>query len=377
MSEKGTEQASPQRKRKARDQGDLPRSRDLLGATATFGGITALGWIAKRLYIAWCWVFVTGLQFASSQKVDDGREWIHFAYSAVWAVGGYLVTILGATFICVLIVGIAQNGGLNLRGNLLQPKIKRFDPATNFRNLFSLRSFMRLLKSLAPVGVLSAFGWISLTKVTFGMPIMSTARIPLAFSVVHALALDGAWILLIWACVDYAAEWRSWNGRLKMSKQEVREEMRDSVGNPVIKGRIRQIQRAMRRRKIKADVSQASVVITNPTHYAVALQFSFETMQAPTVITKGRDLIAKDIREEARWAGVPIIENPPLARSLYRATEPGRTIPIELYSVVAGILAYLYRRDVEQRLSHRKMPAQHRYGMAAQMSGLGGGFEGA
>jgi flagellar biosynthetic protein FlhB len=120
------------------------------------------------------------------------------------------------------------------------------------------------------------------------------------------------------------------------------------MGNPQIKAKVRQIQRAMRKRKVKADMSRASVVITNPTHYAVALAFSFETMSAPTVLAKGRDLLAAEIREEAQWAGVPIIENPPLARSLYKMVEPGQSIPFELYAAVAGILAYLYRQKVEE-----------------------------
>jgi flagellar biosynthetic protein FlhB len=122
------------------------------------------------------------------------------------------------------------------------------------------------------------------------------------------------------------------------------------MGNPQIKAKVRQIQRAMRKRKVKADMSRASVVITNPTHYAVALEFSFETMSAPTVLAKGRDLLAAEIREEARWAGIPIIENPPLARSLYKMVEPGQSIPFELYAAVAGILAYLYRQKVEERV---------------------------
>src|SRR5215469_4974477 len=132
----------------------------------------------------------------------------------------------------------------------------------------------------------------------------------------------------------------------------------------------------MRRRKVKADISRASVVITNPTHYAVALEFSFETMLAPVVLTKGRDLHAAEIREEARWAGVPVIENPPLARSLYKLVEPGQSIPIELYSAVAGILAYLYRKQVEERMRTRdgqQGGGHHGTTGLAGMRGFGGG----
>jgi flagellar biosynthetic protein FlhB len=161
-----------------------------------------------------------------------------------------------------------------------------------------------------------------------------------------------------------------------MTKQEIREEMKEAMGNPEVKGRIRQIQRAMRKRKVKADMSRASVVITNPTHYAVALEFSVETMQAPIVLAKGRDLFAAEIREEARWAGVPIIENPPLARSLYRMVEVGQSIPFELYSAVAGILAYLYRQKMEERMRRERQMQQMRAypAMAMGMRGVGGGM---
>jgi flagellar biosynthetic protein FlhB len=211
-------------------------------------------------------------------------------------------------------------------------------------------------------------------------PAMSMVRLPLTFSGAYSLALDASWIMLAWSALDYAIEWRSWNQRLKMSKQEIREELRDSMGNPEIKGKIRQIQHAMRRRKVKADLSRASVVITNPTHYAVALEFSFESMQAPVVLAKGRDLLAAEIREEAKWAGIPIVENPPLARSLYRMVDPGQSIPFELYSAVAGILAYLYRQKVEERVRRQRQQEANRtvmaYSpqMATGMRGVGGGM---
>ena len=115
--------------------------------------------------------------------------------------------------------------------------------------------------------------------------------------------MDAAWVTLAWSGLDYVVEWVAWNKRMKMTKQQQKDEMKEAMGNPQVKGRIRQVQNAMRRRKVKADISKASVVITNPTHYAVALEFSFETMQAPKVLAKGSDLHAAAIREEARWAG--------------------------------------------------------------------------
>jgi flagellar biosynthetic protein FlhB len=139
-----------------------------------------------------------------------------------------------------------------------------------------------------------------------------------------------------------------------MSREDMRDEYKETEGNPQIRGRIRNLQRQARRRKVKADVSKAAVVLTNPTHYAVALSFDFTTMEAPKVVAKGRNLLAEEIKAEARWAGVPIIENPPLARSLYRLVEPGQAIPVDLYAAVAAILAYLYRQRVEAELRERR-----------------------
>jgi flagellar biosynthetic protein FlhB len=157
-----------------------------------------------------------------------------------------------------------------------------------------------------------------------------------------------------WSAVDYLVEWQSRESRLKMSKQDMRDEFKETEGSPQIRGRIRNLQRQARRRRVKEDVSKAAVVLTNPTHYAVALGFDFTTMEAPRVMAKGRNLLAEEIKAEARWAGVPIVENPPLARSLYRSVEVGQPIPADLYAAVAAILAYLYRQRVEAELRERR-----------------------
>jgi flagellar biosynthetic protein FlhB len=169
--------------------------------------------------------------------------------------------------------------------------------------------------------------------------------------------------------VDYIVQWRSWEDRMRMSKQEIREEMKESEGSPQVRSRIRGLQRQMRRRKLKADVKRATVVITNPTHYAIALSFDFETMEPPKVLTKGRNLLAEQIKSEARWAGVPIVENPPLARSLYRTVAEGHSIPVDLYAAVAAILAYLYRKQVEEKVRRqRAAEAAERVKEASQAS---------
>jgi flagellar biosynthesis protein FlhB len=356
MADKGTEQATPLRKKKARERGDRVHSRELLSAVAMLGGVVTLGGLSNRLVSSWGRAYSASLRSAVSLGDQGGESLLvgavrQVVLPALLPVG----LILAMSFAGALLSGVAQSGGIRIYPSALGVKFAKLNPVKNLGNLFSLRSATRIAKSLAPAAVMMILACGALKTLIIPMPVMSLVRLPATFSTAYGLALDAAWITLVWSGLDYAIEWRSWNQRLKMSKQELREEIRDSMGNPQIKGKIRQIQRAMRKRRVKADMSRASVVITNPTHYAVALEFSFETMSAPTVLAKGRDLLAAEIREEARWAGIPTIENPPLARSLYRSVEPGQSIPFELYAAVAGILAYLYRAKVEERVRQARL----------------------
>jgi flagellar biosynthesis protein FlhB len=355
MADKGTEQATPLRKKKAKDKGDSVHSRELLSAMAMLGGIMMLGAMSNGFVADWGKVYQESLRSATTNvsglNGQSGEQLFNVAVRRILVPALMPVGfVMAASFAGALASGVAQSGGVQIYPSAVELKFSKLNPVTNLGNLFSLRSATRLVKSLVPAAVMVVLGWGALKALMIPMPVMSLLRLPATFSTAYGLALDAAWVTLVWSALDYAIEWRSWNQRLKMSKQELREEMRDAMGNPQIKAKIRQAQRAMRKRKVKADMSRASVVITNPTHYAVALEFSFETMSAPTVLAKGRDLLAAEIREEARWAGVPIIENPPLARSLYKMVEPGQSIPFDLYAAVAGILAFLYRQKVEERV---------------------------
>ena len=358
MTDKGTEQATPLRKKKAREKGDSVHSRELLSATAMLGGVVMLGAVSQKFVSTWSRVYVETVHTAIATvgaSADGSQEQIR--QLAVRLIAPALLPaglVMAASFIGALLSGVAQTGGVRIHPNAVAFKFTKLNPVANLGNLFSLRSATRLMKSLVPAAVMVLLGWGALKALIPPLPVMSLLRLPETFSTAYLLAVDAACVTLLWSGLDYAIEWRSWNQRLKMSKQELREELRDAMGNPQIKAKVRHIQRAMRKRRVKADLSRATVVITNPTHYAVALEFSFETMSAPIVLVKGRDLLAAEIREEARWAGVPMIENPPLARSLYKAVEPGQSIPFELYAAVAGILAYLYRQKVEERMRNER-----------------------
>jgi len=261
--------------------------------------------------------------------------------------------VMAAVAAAALAAGVMQTGGISFFAGAIGFKPDRINPIGNIKNLFSTRAAARLAKSLLPASLLGVFAVQRIAR-ELTLPPFSTARLELLGSDVYGLLLAAAWLLFGWSAIDYLVEWRSRESRLKMSKQDMRDEMKQTEGNPQIRSRIRGLQRQMRRRKVKADVSKAAVVLTNPTHYAVALGLDFTTMEAPKVMAKGRNLLAEEIKAEARWAGVPIIENPPLARSLYRSVEVGQPIPVDLYAAVAAILAYLYRQRVEAELRDRR-----------------------
>lgn len=356
MSEKGTEKATEQRKEKARKKGDFVHSRELLSAVSMLAGVLVLGVSARQFLSGWDEVYVRSLLLGLGDigAEDLDRAVVRILAPSLLPVG----LVLAASFSATLMAGAGQSGGLKINGEALTIKPERLNPATNLGNIFSLRSMTRMAKSLIPAAAVVALGVKAMQESILPMPVMSVARLPVTLGACFDLMEKAAWVMVAWAALDYAVERMAWNKKLRMTKQEMRDEVKETMGNPQVKGRIRRIQNAMRRRKAKADISRASVVVTNPTHYAVALEFSFESMLAPTVLVKGQNLHALRIREEARWAGVPIVENPPLARSLYKGVEEGQAIPYELYAAVAGILAFLYRQQVEKAARERRAASE-------------------
>lgn len=362
-----TEKASPRQRQKASERGDRTRSRDLMSGAAMLAGVFALGKVAERWVACWANAYRVFLD------LGQPRAWAKMSAEqtmcalrrALLAATEPLLTVFVAVMLAAVGAGLMQGGGFALNFEALTPKPERLNPVENAKHIFSLRGATRLGKSLVPVALLGFFAMHAIAAQA-EIPPMSTQRYPDLFALVYNLGLDAAWIFLGWAGIDYLMEWRSRESRLRMSRQEMRDEFKETEGSPQIKSRIRGLRRQMRRRQLKADISRASVVVTNPTHYAVALSFDFETMDAPRVLAKGRDVLAAQIREEAQWAGVPIVENPPLARSLYRQVEPGQAIPIELYAAVAGILAWLYRREVEERVKRERAQAAGRRALEAK-----------
>jgi flagellar biosynthetic protein FlhB len=241
--------------------------------------------------------------------------------------------------------GVAQ-GGLVFAPAALTPNLNRLSPGSRLKQLFSLNAVSHALKALLPTAVIVYLAISQLARDWMQLPTLlhGNGGGLVAFTLRHMfeLAWKASLVLLVWSAADYFLErWRHEN-ELKMSKQDLRDEFKETEGNPAIKMRIRRLQRQARRRRLLKDVERAAVVITNPTEFAIALEFRME-MEAPVVVAKGRNLLAAQIREVALWHGIPLVENPPLAHALYRAVEVGQSIPPKLYAVVAEILAAIWR----------------------------------
>ena len=259
--------------------------------------------------------------------------------------GRLLLPFLGLNLVLALATGFAQRG-FTFSAKPLQPKFERLNPAQGFKRLFSTKALVDLVKSLAKFGLLA---WVAFSVLEPRIPtLLATLKLPLAQSMnlfqsaMFALYRNLMLAMLVLALADFAWQRSSWEKSIRMTKQEVKDEGKDSEGNPEIKQRQKSIMLAAARRRMLAEVPKATVVVTNPTHVAVALRYD-EKSAAPICVAKGLDHLALKIREKARESGVPILERPDLARALYRTVAVEKAIPQDLYQAVAQVLAFVYR----------------------------------
>jgi flagellar biosynthetic protein FlhB len=343
-----TEQATPRRRNKAREQGQVARSRELPGvfALAAVAGVMTL--MAPTAVTHWTSFYRNTLYAAGSGDIESNGPVIFWSVIEVMR---WIAPILLAGMFASMLTGLAQ-GGVNFAPGALTLKFERFNPASKLGQIFSPVGFSNLMKSLLPFG---AILWITINTVRTHWETMTHASSlglrPFATfegSMVLELTWKSGLVLIAWSAVDYLLTLRKMDSDMKMTKQEVRQEFKDTEGNPLIKSRIRQLQRAMRRKQSLQAAVTASVIVTNPTHYAVALRYLTD-MPAPVVVAKGRNLLAEKIKQLARENEIMLIENRPLAQALYKSVEVGDSIPASLYQAVAEILAVVFRAQAEVR----------------------------
>lgn len=343
-----TEQPTQRRRLRAKEQGQVTRSRELSGIM-TMGCAVCVTVLMTQAGAAHFAIFFRSvLEFASTDSIQPNGPLLFWTMLEVLR---WVVPILLAAFAVALLIGFAQ-GGFVFAPAALALKPERFNPATRLAQMFSITSFGQVLKSLLPF---AAILWVGVAGISsHWQAMLLTPEMGLrAFSqLVGSMILEIGWksglILLFWAGVDYLLQWFKNEGDMKMTKQEIKEEMKESDGSPENKARIRRIQRQLRRRKMLQATETATVVVTNPTHYAVALRFELH-MEAPVVVAKGLNLLAERIKAIARDKEIPLIENRPLAQALYKSVEVGDAIPSKLYHAVAEILVLVFKAQAEVR----------------------------
>src|SRR5271165_1036628 len=340
-----TEQATPRRRQKAREKGRIARSRELSGALVSFAGVLALMWVTSAQLQRWRGWWRALPDYAA--RADFSSAMPVLTWTGIAALR-WIIAPLTLVWLLALGSNLAQ-GGFVFSAEALAPNAERMSPAKKLGQMFSIAGLAPPAKSLIPFSVLLYLGvsmlardWDRLLRAG-QLPIGAIGE--LAYKQAFEICWKSALVLLLWAGIDYLLQRQKLERDLRMSKQELRDEYKETDGNPTVKARLRRLQRQMRRRRMLKDVEHASVIVTNPTHFAVALEYRPE-MAAPVVVAKRANLLAEQIKQVARWHEVPIAENPPLAQALYRGVEVGQAIPAKLYAAVAEILAFIYRAQM-------------------------------
>ncbi|MDA0151514.1 flagellar biosynthesis protein FlhB [Vibrio sp. Makdt] len=340
-----TEDATPRRLQQAKEKGQVARSKELASASVLIVGAVALMWfgesMAKALFEA-----MQRLFSLSRDEIFDTNKLLEIA-------GGALVNLLFPLFLILItlfvaaVIGAAGVGGINFSMQAAMPKVSKLNPLSGIKRMFGLQSWVELIKSILKVALVSGMAVYLIQASQHDLMQLSMDVYPQ--NIFHALDILLNFILLI-SCsllivVAIDIPFQIWQhaDQLKMTKQEVKDEFKDTEGKPEVKGRIRMLQREAAQRRMMADVPQADVIVTNPEHFSVALRYKQNQDKAPIVVAKGVDHMAMKIREIARENDIYIVPAPPLARALYHTTELEQQIPDGLFTAVAQVLAYVFQ----------------------------------
>lgn len=345
QSQEKTEEATPKKLEKAKEDGQIPRSKELTTTAILLTSSAALLFLGHILAAKVMSAMSDNFALERYEAFDTSAMIEHLTSSFYHAFLG-LMPIFGLLLLASIIGPIALGGWL-LSAKSLAPKMSRMNPLEGLKRMFSAKSLMELVKALAKVGLVMTLAVILLMSLKNEMMALISENIDSAIG--HALTMV-LWVTLalslstiLIAMIDVPFQIHDHAKKMKMSVQDIKDEMKDSEGKPEVKGRIRQLQREMANRRMLEDVPKADVVITNPTHYAIALRYDPQTMETPILVAKGIEQMALKIREIAGAHEVEIIESPALARSIYHTTKLDETIPSGLFLAVAKVLAYIYQ----------------------------------
>ncbi len=340
-----TEEATPRRREEARRRGQIVKSRELSSVAILSTGF--LSFLVLSFLFFQQFLLILKFSFSNFGSEIIPSQFLHLFKTYFFSILKFLLPFFLIISLTAIIIYLLQTGGGVFSTEVLLPKWERLDPIEGFRRLFSLTSLFELVKALLKLAIICGISyWIISQNFDKLIKLLGAGSFYLLYSL-KALLKDLLgkllFVLFLVATLDWLyARW-SIERKLKMTREELKEELKQTEGDPWVKARIRQKQRELSRKRMLAEVPKADVVITNPEHYAVALKYELKKMPAPQVVAKGVDHLALKIKEIAKKHGVPIYEDPPLAQILYKKVEVGEYIPEELYQVVAKVLAYVYK----------------------------------
>lgn len=344
MAGEKTEKATPKRREDERKKGHIFQSNDIVTAAA----MLSIFWLFKILGASMMNNMRTGVRglLSGVSDVTDPGDIKSNVYLAFIMAGNILIPILIVSVVVTIFATMSQTR-LLVSGNQIKPDFKRLSPIQGFKRIFSLKSVVELLKALAKITAVGVIIFIELQSRINDVFALCNMSVGSAFAwtidLIIDIGLKASAAMLAIGVMDYFYQWWSFEKNMRMSKDEIKEEFKETEGNPETKSRIRNVQRRMAKARMMQAVPGADVVIRNPTHYAVALKYDAEGRGAPVVVAKGQDIIALKIVEIAEQNNVFITENKPLAQALFKAVEVGDEIPAEFYKAVAEVLAYIYR----------------------------------
>ncbi|EIY8043273.1 flagellar biosynthesis protein FlhB [Vibrio vulnificus] len=351
-----TEEATPRRLQQAREKGQVARSKELASVSVLVIGAVSLMWFGESLARA-LFKAMGRLFSLSHEEIFDPSKLFDIASGALSALLLPLLLILFALFVAAAI-GSAGVGGISFSVEAATPKLSKMNPLSGIKRMFGLQSWVELIKSILKVALVTGVAIYLIQASQEDLIQLSLDVYPQ--NIFHALDILLNFVLLI-SCsllivVAIDIPFQIWQhaDQLKMTKQEVKDEYKDTEGKPEVKGRIRMLQREAAQRRMMADVPTADVIVTNPEHFSVALRYKQNSDRAPVVVAKGTDHMAMKIREVAREHDISIVPAPPLARALYYSTELEQQIPDGLFTAVAQILAYVFQlKQYRKRGGHR------------------------
>ncbi len=347
-----SEAATAKRRSDARQKGQVARSTELTSVSVLFGLLIVVHGTARSSSA------IISSYFESAFRNLDN---LTFSSQRVWQEGGFavltLLRVLGPIVLVAMVIGVIvnviQTGGLLWAMESIQPNFQKLNPLSGLQNIFSSRSVVELFKNCYKIGIIAWIAWLtvqsSFPRLMLLWRLEASMSISMVAELIYQMSMRIVGTMLVLAGIDYAYQRYAHEKRLRMTKQEVKQEYKQNEVDPHIKAKIRAKQREMSKKRMMDSVPSADVVITNPTHFSIALRYDLEHNSAPVVVAKGVDLIAFRIREIAVDADIPIVENPPLARALYKQVDIGHEIPAELYEGVAEVLAFVYEVNLRRR----------------------------